>query len=96
MPSHSATSDTDVPDLIDDDTDDDDDDDDDDNEIIYPGLSGRQKAAIRDTMNIDEMLSPPIPQLLYEPIQKDKVHPSQFIPIYPSQFRAHLSLRDIQ
>ena len=54
-----------------------DDEDDDDNEIIYPGLGGRQKAAIRDTMNIDEMLPLPIPQLLHETIHKDKLHPSQ-------------------
>ena len=91
LPSHSAASNTDVPDLIDDTTDDDEDD---DNEIIYPGLGGRQKAAIRDTMNIDEMLSPPITPLLYEPIQKDKVHPSQrrYFAKVGSMFTEHMAV----
>ena len=45
-------------------------------------------------MNIDEMLSPPIPQLLYEPIQKDKVHPSQrrYFEKVGSMFTKHMAV----
>ena len=70
LPSHHTVGATDVPELVDDDSDDDDDDIH-DNTPLYPGPGGRQKAALRETIHLNEILPPPIPKLLYDPIDKN-------------------------